>query len=500
MKRFFWSWAFLKFVLGAVTLILLFYVEEDWRGARAWAATKAEWEAKGETFDINRLAPPPVPDDQNLAAIPLFKMEPDPDPKNKGNLAPLALHRAFRVDQPGNDLQTGGWGNYQRGKLPDMEKIREGVATNYAEAFKSAPPSNDPLAQFDALYPFVNDLRNAAASRPYCRFEQNFKLELPYNLYLSLLTAQIGTSRILTNHALLALDAHKPDLALEDIKTNFKLISGLREQPMLVSGLCAVGATAVSFSTVYPGLAFHSWNDAQLADLQNELSKMDFLSDYQHVMRGEVYLVLPTFENMKSNRPGLVAEIHEALTTKSEVEDFLPDFIPNGWIDLLKVQAANFDLRAIGFVDLKARLVFPKTFEQFASEIEERRSRQDPNTAWGFLSGVAIGPLTNAAEKFAQAQVWVDEARIACALERYRLAHGVYPGSLDALAPAWIDELPHDIMNGQPYHFQLRPDGTYLLYSVGWNQIDDGGKVVYKKDNPNMIDYTQGDWVWPTPR
>src|ERR1019366_1138350 len=148
---------------------------------------------------------------------------------------PLALHRAFRVDQPGNDLQTGGWGNYQRGKLPDMEKIREGVATNYAEAFKSAPPSNDPLAQFDALYPFVNDLRNAAASRPYCRFEQNYKLELPYNLYLSLLTAQIGTSRILTNHALLALDAHKPDLALEDIKTNFKLISGLREQPMLVS-------------------------------------------------------------------------------------------------------------------------------------------------------------------------------------------------------------------------------------------------------------------------
>ena len=97
-------------------------------------------------------------------------------------------------------------------------------------------------------------------------------------------------------------------------------------------------------------------------------------------------------------------------------------------------------------------------------------------------------------------QVWIDETRIACALERYRLAQGVYPGALDTLAPAYIDELPHDIMNGQPYHYQLRPDGTYLLYSVGWNQTDDGGKVVFKKDAPLVIDYEQGDWVWPTPQ
>jgi hypothetical protein len=94
----------------------------------------------------------------------------------------------------------------------------------------------------------------------------------------------------------------------------------------------------------------------------------------------------------------------------------------------------------------------------------------------------------------------VDEARIACALERYRLAHGVYPDSLDALAPAYIDALPHDIMTGDPYHYQLRPDGTFLLYSVGWNETDDGGTVVYEKDHPDRLDYQQGDWVWPTPK
>src|SRR5271170_884102 len=74
LARIFWNWTFLKFVLAIVALIILFYVEEDWRGAHAWAATKAKWEAKGETFDLNKFTPPPIPDDQNLAAIPLFRL------------------------------------------------------------------------------------------------------------------------------------------------------------------------------------------------------------------------------------------------------------------------------------------------------------------------------------------------------------------------------------------------------------------------------------------
>jgi hypothetical protein len=113
------------------------------------------------------------------------------------------------------------------------------------------------------------------------------------------------------------------------------------------------------------------------------------------------------------------------------------------------------------------------------------------------VSGAAVGPIDNAVLQFSEIQVWIDEARIACALERYRLAHGAYPELLNALASASIDELPRDIMNGQAYHYQLRPDGTYFLYSVGWNQADDGGKVVYKKDAPMQIDYKGGDWAWP---
>jgi len=84
----------------------------------------------------------------------------------------------------------------------------------------------------------------------------------------------------------------------------------------------------------------------------------------------------------------------------------------------------------------------------------------------------------------------VDEARIACRLERYRLAHGNYPYTLDALVPAYGAELPRDIMNGQAYIYKLKPDQTYILYSVGWNQKDDQGDAgkYRSSDSP--------DWIW----
>jgi hypothetical protein len=104
------------------------------------------------------------------------------------------------------------------------------------------------------------------------------------------------------------------------------------------------------------------------------------------------------------------------------------------------------------------------------------------------------------AQHCAQAQVWIDEMRIACALERYRLAHNAYPASLDALVPAYVAELPRDIFNGEPYHYQLRPDGVYLLYSVvGWDLTDEGGQLIFRKDAQVPVNKPGGwGWIWST--
>lgn len=38
-----------------------------------WKAFKAEWEAKGENFDFEKLVPPDVPDEENLAKTLFFE-------------------------------------------------------------------------------------------------------------------------------------------------------------------------------------------------------------------------------------------------------------------------------------------------------------------------------------------------------------------------------------------------------------------------------------------
>jgi hypothetical protein len=85
-------------------------------------------------------------------------------------------------------------------------------------------------------------------------------------------------------------------------------------------------------------------------------------------------------------------------------------------------------------------------------------------------------------------------ARVACALERYRKARGRNPESLDALLPQYVEKLPHDVIGGAPLIYHLSADGEFQLYSVGWNEKDDGGISAFKKDG--TVDTANGDWTW----
>ncbi len=90
----------------------------------------------------------------------------------------------------------------------------------------------------------------------------------------------------------------------------------------------------------------------------------------------------------------------------------------------------------------------------------------------------------------------MDLARVVCALERYHLAHGEYPETLNTLAPQFIETIPHDIINGKPLHYQRTSDGKFSLYSVGWNETDDGGQIGLTKKWQSW-DNSKGDWIWP---
>ena len=79
------------------------------------------------------------------------------------------------------------------------------------------------------------------------------------------------------------------------------------------------------------------------------------------------------------------------------------------------------------------------------------------------------------------------------------MARGQYPESLAELVPQFIEQLPADSINGGPMKYRRTNDGKFLLYSVGWNESDDGGIPAMTRDAPARADFKRGDWVWRYP-
>jgi hypothetical protein len=170
--------------------------------------------------------------------------------------------------------------------------------------------------------------------------------------------------------------------------------------------------------------------------------------------------------------------------------------MPSAYFDQNELTFARMHQQWIlPLVDTNSRTVSPAALQRAENSVLAGLKHYSPYKVQAQMVFPAIG---NAVKRFAAIQASIDLARVACALERYRLAHGEYPETLDALAPQFIEKLPHDIINGQPLHYRRTDDRQFILYSVGWNETDDGGTVVFLK-NGSSVNRDKGDWVWQYP-
>jgi hypothetical protein len=104
----------------------------------------------------------------------------------------------------------------------------------------------------------------------------------------------------------------------------------------------------------------------------------------------------------------------------------------------------------------------------------------------------ALGAVIHAEER---GYVYSDMSQIALALGAYRSDHGNYPDRLADLAPKYLAEVPKDGFSGADFVYHREGNG-YLLYSVGRNGKDDGGKS-QQNDPP---DEEGDDFVVRTPK
>jgi hypothetical protein len=252
---------------------------------------------------------------------------------------------------------------------------------------------------------------------------------------------------------------------------------------------------------VWEGLAEQKWTDAQLVALDAELAKLDFLAAYKLSMGGELGCQGGEMDRLRRH-PEQLQEFWDLGGEEGNgSKKFLPGnlvahLIPAGWFYQNQFRCARMMVEYfIPVADVNQGTFSPDLVRRGDAVLTAETKSASP---FNLLERLMLPALGNVARKFAYGQASVDLARTALALERYRLAHGEFPGSLDALAPQFIAKVPHDVIGGQPLHYRRMDDGQFVLYSVGWNEKDDGGVVGFSSKGQSL-DYSKGDWVWRYP-
>ncbi|NLH16717.1 MAG: hypothetical protein GX455_09065 [Phycisphaerae bacterium] len=102
------------------------------------------------------------------------------------------------------------------------------------------------------------------------------------------------------------------------------------------------------------------------------------------------------------------------------------------------------------------------------------------------VSTMEIPSLTLTCRMNLQIEAGFDSVRISIAIERFRLETGKLPERLEELTPKYMEKVPIDPFDGQPLRFKRLEKG-YVIYSIGEDGKDDGGKM--KKYGEENFDY-----------
>jgi len=466
------------------TLFGLFYAVENWRGDHALASYRAEMEREGEHIGWAGVIPPPVPDEHNLAMTPLLKPLLDYE-RVKGKVEWRSSSdeaKAFKL------LQKGP-------KMPRPEKPEMMDLTAWASFFREANLAADAdgksaatnvltgLSQFDAQF---NELAEAVKARPEgrwpVRYEENFACLLPH---LSVLKDIVLACNV---RAAAHLENGNSAAAFDDIKVGLALSDSIRTDPILISHLVRAAMISFNVQGVREGLARRRWTDQQLVYFQDYFANMNLFKELKQCLRGERAFSSEAIEMARTKKFG--PEFWGEPSASWAKAPWI-NLAPRGWFEQNILNILRFhDQYSLAVVDEAALRMKPVKAGEF------ERSLTNSITPYNVLSRILLPAVSALLPKTARSQSIAEQAAIACALERYYRGHQRYPEKLEQLTPDFMAAIPHDVMDGAPMRYRAENDGSYILYSIGWNRTDDGGVVARKPGKSQNLDIKDGDWPW----
>lgn len=473
-------------VVVLITLAMVFYRVEAWRGERAWETYRKSAEARGVKLWLKDFVAPPIPDEQNYAAIPFFS-----DSFGTGEQMAAALELLPQWRMEGYKPKRPTSGNLATGAVADV-----GAWRDYLVAAKMVPSPTDSAAQ-DIIAAFeklaVLDQIRAASARPGCRFpvdiEKGFSTPLPHYAAMQRASEYFAVS------AIARIAAKDSKGALADCMQMFRLCDALRDEPYLISLLVQFSFLEKVHLVVHAGLSAGLWKSEELTALESKLGSQNLIARFRSAMAVE--------------RAGMTTEIDRLSRAPShEIREMLgllggmngedpPNYLavylyPRGWMHHCKVKAN--ELHDAFLADYAPVNGVEPDFNTRDSREGPFRQAQAPSSFDRFRYAIVVvlmPALENVEKSLFHAQAHLTQARIACALEHARLKVGAFPESLDAVAPHFGPTIPKDFCDGKPMRYRRTADG-YELWSVALNRVDEGGTHLTKEDDRKK----QPDWLW----
>ena len=463
--RFRWrlpSWRLVLRVASAAALLAALIVGlfqyRLWSARRGWIQFERNLASRGESLDLAQILPKPVSDDQNFARSQIFENLVNELRNNPAFAAALSGFNRATVNGPYN---TGTADPWMKQEFTDWKNPTAPAGIPGPRAKRPEPKSSPAaiMARFDGL----TELMHAAAQasfRPFLQVSEIHDGSVVFGVHESARRVeQLHYLFRLRSSALLETNATNG--AFADVLASLRLAGLARQLPDQDASTRVQAMVCGSLQPIWEGMARRRWDEAQLAAIQSSLASFELLSDHTNAIQRIVRAYISRWRQMPEQKQ----------------RNGPAPFLPAIWYDRC-IQLYEAGQRAMARVDVRAgRIITEYRWSDFGSLPLEGEAMVVLQQ-WMWQPGSSLVAL---------AQNAVNQAIIACALERYRIARGRYPEALADLVPAYLPRIPSDPVRGRPMIYEPIGGQRFILRGVGPNEMND------QKKTPS------DDWLWTYP-
>jgi hypothetical protein len=490
----------LKTILLVVAIFLLptlWLLASHIVAKRAAERYKARLRVAGEKLTIDELLPPRIPPDRNGAELfsqALLYLHPEG--------AITRRPPAMKMVAPGKAMI--GW---QQPYI--LDELRRPIASN---------TWNDIEGDLEKYGPGLEQLRQAAA-RPEIDFGVDYRdifKRIPPNL-----ARMNWVALLLRSASVFDLNHGETPSAVTNLHTSLSFVNQRRNERTMISQESRYSMTIVACEAQWEVLQATNLNDSELSMLQHDWESMEFIQPLEHALEMERAREILALQDLRtSNSPSAYAisvvaglGAGSSSTSSYSLKNFsqaaarkTSDILwRTSWSyrdELRALQARGILIEAVrqvetnGFFkdalaekDRKIKMLGPVA----ASTNWLRYSLNDRFVSW--FGNFAAGDTT--VERMMSLEGTRRLVIAAIALKRFQLLRGVWPSDLKTLVPDFLSEVPRDPLDGLPLRYHTNADGTFTLYSIGYDAVDNGGDPSPLWSNPHWLHAR--DWVWPQP-